>query len=418
MKTTEEVNERIKKGEAVVLTAEEFKQKIRNDEVARAEDVDVVTTATCGLMSGTAAILSVPVAKRGEFGRADEIWLNDVPAFPGPCPNERLGIVDLIIYGPARSVTKPTAYGGGHLFRDLVEDKEIRVKVKSKGKTFENEVNKDDLEYARIFTTRSSFKNYMGFLNVKEDEVESIFSVTKLKGPYQGISVSGCGEINPLENDPTLRTIGVGTKILLNGAVGYVTGKGTRSKEKPNLSAVADMFNMKPEFMGGFNTSEGPECITSIAVPIPVLNDEVFSNLKILDENVTLPIANIHDRVPLAESNYAAVWQDTDLEISFDTDECDEHETCFAKEYCPTGAFTRSKGIDKDRCFNCGLCVRSCLSESFKGKLGSIKMREREVPIELRQSNRARANELSRRLKGLILRKKFSLGKPVDHFNS
>jgi len=41
-KTVAEINEKIKKGEAVVLTAEEFKQMVRNEEPVTAEDIDVV----------------------------------------------------------------------------------------------------------------------------------------------------------------------------------------------------------------------------------------------------------------------------------------------------------------------------------------------------------------------------------------
>jgi len=39
----------------------------------------------------------------------------------------------------------------------------------------------------------------------------------------------GCGELNPIENDPKLETIGIGTRVLLNGAEEFVTGSGTRS---------------------------------------------------------------------------------------------------------------------------------------------------------------------------------------------
>ncbi|MHA1607417.1 MAG: homocysteine biosynthesis protein [Candidatus Freyarchaeota archaeon] len=57
--------------------------------------------------------------------------------------------------------------------------------------------------------------------------VETIFSVTGLRGPLVKATVSGSGEVNPLENDPLLRTIGVGARVLINGAIGYVVGEGT-----------------------------------------------------------------------------------------------------------------------------------------------------------------------------------------------
>jgi len=258
----------------------------------------------------------------------------------------------------------------------------------------------------------------MAFVNPEEGEVGSIFSVSGLKGPYKEISVTGSGEINPLENDPLLKTIGIGTRIMVNGATGYVIGEGTRSsEEKPNLSVIADMHEMDAEFMGGFITSKSPECITSIAVPVPLISEEVFSNLKIMDEEVKLPIADIHDRIPFVESNYAAVWQNTDLEIQFDFDahKCVQCDVCDVEKYCPTNAFSRSKGFDELRCFNCGACVFLCTEGAFRGKLGRIKIHYKDVPITLRQSNRSKANVLARKLKNQIIEKEFLLTEPVDY---
>ncbi|MCW3134077.1 MAG: methanogenesis marker 16 metalloprotein [Methanophagales archaeon] len=413
LRSVAKINEKIKKGEAVVLTAEEFKQMLRNEELATTESVDVVTCATCAIMSGTAAILSIPIAERNEFERADKVWLNGIPAFPGPCPNERLGIVDVFVYGTARANHE---YGGGHLFREIVEGKQIEVIVKTGDRIIERKISNKDLQFARMITTRSSFKNYMAFVNPEEGEVGSIFSLRGLKGPYKEISVTGSGEINPLENDPMLKTIGIGTRIMVNGATGYVIGEGTRSsEEKPNLSVTANMREMDAEFMGGFVTSTGPECITSIAVPIPVINDDVFSNLKIMDEEIKLPIADIHDRIPFVESNYAAVWQNTDLEIRFDAHKCVQCDVCDVEEYCPTNAFSRSKGFDACRCFNCGACIFLCPEGAFKGNLGRIKIYDKDIPITLRQSNRSKANELARKLKNQIVEREFMLTAPVDY---
>ena len=429
MKSLEEINEKISRREAVVLTAEEFKQMIRDGETVTSESVDVVTTATCAIMSGTAAILSIPVAERDEFERAEWVWLNGVPAYPGPCPNERLGIVDVIVYGTTHAATN-REYGGGNLFREIVEGKEIEVRVKTNdNRIIERSVRKDDIEFARIITTRSTFKNYMGFVNTKEGEIETIFSVTKLKGPYKEVSVSGCGAINPLENDPQLRTIGVGTRILVNGAIGYVMGEGTRSStEKPNLSVFADMYEMDGEFMGGFITSKGPECITSIAVPIPVIDEGILAGLKILDGDVKMPIADVSKRVPFTTSNYAKVWHETDREIYFDAEKCSHHEVCNVERYCPTKAFSSLRGIDEDRCFNCCTCVPLCPADAFTGNCGKIEIEIEiseasdpisiarpvsiSIPITLRQSNRKKANQLTEKLKKLIEEKEFFLTSP------
>ncbi len=407
LKSVSEINNKILRGEAVVFTAEEFKRMVRNGEEVHADDVDVVTTATCAVMSGTAAVIVVPVAERGVLERAEEAWLNGVPAFPGPCPNERLGVVDLIVYGTSHA---SRSYGGGHLFRDIVEGRPVHVKVKAAGKIFEKEVTIDEMPFARMFTTRSAFRNYVAFVNTRIGTVSTIFSVTGLKGPLKEATVSGTGEVNPLENDPDMRVIGFGTRILVNGAVGYVAGEGTRSsKERPNLSVVADMRGMKPEFMGGFTTSSGPECITSIAVPIPVIDEGVLERLRVLDENIKLPVMDVNTRTQIAESSYRSVWQGVELEVRFDTGKCREceREVCEVEKYCPTQAFSR-RGIDKTRCFNCCTCLHLCPEQGSR-MCGSIQVNGKDVPIVLRQSNRSRANMLSRMLKKLIEKGEFLL---------
>jgi uncharacterized protein (DUF39 family) len=41
---------------------------------------------------------------------------------------ERAGYIDTIVYGTQKSLHNP-GYGGGHLFKDLVKGKEIKVEV-------------------------------------------------------------------------------------------------------------------------------------------------------------------------------------------------------------------------------------------------------------------------------------------------
>jgi len=410
LKKIDKINQKIEEGEATVYTAREFKKKVKEKEVTDPGEVDVVTTATLGLMSGTSALLSVPVAERSTFRKAKKIWLNGVPAIPGPCPNENLGLVEAVVHGTTASKDDPE-YGGGHLFRDIVEGKPIEVETISiEGDRYRNTIKKEDLDFARLFTSRTAFKNYMAFLNKENNTATSIFSVTGLEGPYKEISVCGCGEINPLENDPELQTIEVGRQVLLNGTTGYIMGEGTRSSiEKPNLSLFGDLRRMNPEYMGGFKTSGGPECILGVAVPIPVINQDVFENLKKTDSETVLPIADIHDRKPYAQSTYASVWKETDKTVRYNQEKCIDCEDCIVEEKCPTDAYTQKTGIDREKCFNCGFCVDKCHEDAFKAKLGNIEVEGRSIPIKLRQSNRAKAEKMMNELKNKIKNKELYL---------
>jgi putative methanogenesis marker 16 metalloprotein len=265
-------------------------------------------------------------------------------------------------------------------------------------------------------TTRSAFKNYLAVVNTRPDTVRTIFSVKELSGPYSEVTVSGCGDINPLQNDPGLNVIGVGTRILLNGGIGYIMGTGTRSTaQKPNIAVFADMKSMVPEMMGGFVTSLGPECNTSVAIPIPVLDDTVLQNLLITNNRIPLPIADVRDRIPFATASYADIWDSTDAVITSSPDSCLQCESCEAATSCPTRAITPKRTIDATRCVNCGTCVRQCSGGVFSGNLGTLAVDNRNVPVTLRQSDRARALRLCEYLKTLILENRFTLtGKTED----
>ena len=81
-KTYDEINEKIRKGEVVVVTAEEMVDIVAEDGAsAAAEKVDVVTTGTFGPMCGSGALFN--------FGhttpkiKAQRVWLNQVEAHAG-----------------------------------------------------------------------------------------------------------------------------------------------------------------------------------------------------------------------------------------------------------------------------------------------------------------------------------------------
>ncbi len=406
IRSIEEINHKIANGEATVLTAEEVSQLVRKGKEPKAEDIDVITPGTCGIMSGTAAVFHFKVSEPGKFKKAKKIFLNGVPGFPGPCPNEWLGSVDLIVYGTAKSIYDED-YGGGFLFKDIVSGRDIKIEMKStEGKIIKATANIDDMSTAKMIGTRLAFKNYTAFVNPSKEAISSIFHAIDMEGPYRGISFSGCGELNPLQNDPLMKTICVGSRVLLNGAGGIVIGHGTRStKEKPNLMIAADMHNMDPHYLGGFKTAAGPEIFNSVAVAIPVLNDEILKRTFIKNEDIKLPIADIRGRHKiLGYTDYGAVWDDVDERPVYHPEGCLSCEVCIVRERCPTGAY--SDTLNTKRCFGCGMCVYSCPNGVFEMKSGTVKFkvddRVMDIPVLCRQSDIKRARELALELKKRI----------------
>ena len=91
-KTIDEINEKIRQGKAVVVTAEEIIDVVREKGIKKAaREVDVVTTGTFGPMCSSGVYLNTGHTKpRIKFGGGN-VYLNDVPAYTG------LAAVDLFI---------------------------------------------------------------------------------------------------------------------------------------------------------------------------------------------------------------------------------------------------------------------------------------------------------------------------------
>ncbi|MCP4022833.1 MAG: methanogenesis marker 16 metalloprotein [Desulfobacteraceae bacterium] len=419
-RTISKIQEKIDRGEVVILTAQEICDRVRNDETIELRDVDVVTTATSALMSGTYAVLSFKVAEPDTFTKAEKVWINTVPAQVGPCPNERIGILDLIILGTEQSKIDP-GYGAGDLFRDLVLGKEVQVEIQTDdGQNLTATTTLKEIPHAMLHASRNAFKNYLAFVNPGKKEVTTIFHSDKMKGNYEEMTFCGCGELNPIENDPELKTIGIGTKVLINGAQGFVTGLGTRSSvDKPNLTGIADMHQMDPEFMGGFSTGHGPDIITTWAVAIPVLDRQMLTHILKTDEQIPLKVVDVHSRIPISEVTYGDVWNNTNHEVKFNKKACKKCDACHVEGICPVKAVHSDPDtgvqFDRPRCFNCGLCVSRCKGESFSADLGSIELEgvDHKVPVTLRQSDRVAALKAARNLKKQIQKGQFKITAPV-----
>jgi len=136
MKTIEEINERIKKGKALVLTAEEIIDFIKQKGTKKAaEGVDVVTTGTFGPMCSSGAYFNVGHSKpRIKIG-GGRAYLNDVPVYTG------FAAVDILLGATAMPDDDPRnavfpgkfSYGGGHVIEELVAGKEVRLMVTAYG---------------------------------------------------------------------------------------------------------------------------------------------------------------------------------------------------------------------------------------------------------------------------------------------
>ncbi len=411
-----EIRKKINNGSAIILTVQELIDQISAGKKVKFEDVDIVTTATKGLMSGIMGIFSFRLSPPKTLRKFTEVDINGIPAFPGPCPNEYLGIVDLLIYGTTQSRTIDN-YCGGSLFREIVEGKSLEVLAKSaEGETIEKIMNLEDMQFAKLVGTRQAIKNYNAMINCETRYIDTIFSCLPFSPNKTEITFSGCGALNPFQNDPEFESFGVGSPILVNGNIGYLMGPGTRNYiEKPNMMTIASFDGMKPDYMGAFKTSYGLEPICSLAIPIPILNERIFNNIVKSDKLVKLTILSLVGREKVGEITYGDVW-DKNFFMRFNPDACKNCEQCKAIDKCPTNAFIirdgRISAIDRSRCFNCGNCTHLC-PEAFVLDLKKIVFEGKSIPVVLRQSDRYGAIKLAEQLKSMILKGEFPLRQPI-----
>ncbi|MCE5335340.1 MAG: hypothetical protein LLG06_12225, partial [Desulfobacteraceae bacterium] len=197
-----EINEKVRKGDASVMTEMEVAGLLRDEVKPASIDVDVVTFAFSSSIRGCSAMLLVPVAGRGVFTRARKIWLNGVPGYPGPAPNERLGVVDTQIFSDQTVSGQSGAIPAGtQLLIDVLEDREIQAECLSEeGDTYHSKFRREELEFARMVTYNTFLPPRLNF---------------EPKQLGKACSSPIC----------------VGNKILLNRSTGIVIGSGTMSRE-------------------------------------------------------------------------------------------------------------------------------------------------------------------------------------------
>jgi len=321
-KTIEEINRKIKEGKAVVFTAEEIIDVARKKGVKKAaQEVDVVTTGTFGIMCSSAAYFNIghttPKMKLGG-GRT---YLNDVPAYTG------VAAVDLILGANALPDDDPRNrihpgefnYGGGHVIEELVAGKDIRMEATAYGtdcyprRKLESWINIRDINQATLFNIRNAYQNYNVAVNLSDKTIYTYMGVLKPK--LGNANYSSAGQLSPLFNDPYYKTIGIGTRIFLGGGIGYVAWQGTQhnphvertEKGIPKggsgtLATIGDMKQMSPRWLVGTSVlGYGCSLTVGIGVPIPILSEEILEYTTVTDADIPAPVVDYSDAYPQAK---------------------------------------------------------------------------------------------------------------------
>ena len=330
-RTIAEINEKIRRGQAVVATAEEVIGIVEKKGIEKAaRDVDVVTTATFGPMCSSGAYFNVGHSRpRIKLG-GGSTTLNDVPVYTG------LAAVDLFLGATAMPENDPRnriypgefLYGGGHVVEDLVAGKDVRLAGTAYGtdcyprKKIETSINLKNINEAVLFNMRNAYQNYNVGVNLSDRTIYTYMGVLKPK--LGNANYCSAGQLSPLLNDPHYKTIGIGTRIFLGGGIGYVAWHGTQhnpgaprtdngvpKRGAGTLAVIGDLKQMKPGWLRGVSfLGYGCTMAVGIGVPIPILSEENLRYAAVRDEDILAPIVDYWEAYPqrqpdvLGEASY------------------------------------------------------------------------------------------------------------------
>ena len=331
-KTIQEINEKIKKGKAVVYTAEEIISAVKSKGAKKAAaEVDLVTTGTFAPMCSSGAYFNIGHSNpRTKLG-GGSVTLNDIPVYAG------FAAVDFFVGATAIPDDDPRnkihpgkfPYGGGHLIEDLVAGKDAKLIARAYGtdcyprRKLETWVRLEDMNEAVLFNMRNGYQNYNVAVNLSDRMIYTYMGV--LHPRLRNATYCSAGQLSPLLNDPLYRTIGRGTRIFLGGGIGYVVDRGTQhnpdvprtDKGVPRMGAgtlavMGDLKQMSHRWLRGASfTGYGVTLAVGIGIPIPILDEEMLNYTAVTDKDIVAQVVDYSEAYPncipgsLGEVTYA-----------------------------------------------------------------------------------------------------------------
>jgi len=322
-KTIEEINAKIRSGSVVVVTAEEITEVVKKKGVKKAaQEVDVVTTGTFSPMCSSGAFLNLKQQKeKMKFG-GGVVTLNGVPAYAGMAAADvYIGATALPESDPRNANGGPGRfrYGGAHVIEALIRGEKVNLKASGHGtdcypmKNREQSVGLEDMNDAFLFNPRNGYQNYNVAVNLSEKPIHTYLGT--LKPGLGNANYCSAGGLSPLLNDPGYRTVGIGTRVFLGGAQGYVTWPGTQ--HNPNaprsdngtprrpagtLALIGDMKEMDSRWLRAVSfAGYGVSLSLALGVPIPILDEDMVRSVSVTDDQITAPVVDYSRYYPYGE---------------------------------------------------------------------------------------------------------------------
>lgn len=310
-RTFEEINSKIKEKKAVILTAEELIDLVKDQGIKKAaEKVDVITTGTFGPMCSSGILFNFPHPRRKI--KASKVWLNRVEAYGGLAAADAfLGATQVKENDALNNKGKGNFdYGGGHVITDLISKNSVRLEAESYGtdcypvKTLSQDMRLEDFKDIHLLNVRNAYQNYNVGVNTSSKTIYTYMGI--LRPNLSNANYCSAGQLSPLLADPYLRTIGLGTKIFLGGAQGWVIGEGTQHNPNPwrtedgvpiggsgTLSVRGNLKQMDRKWVRGVSfKGYGTSLAVGIGIPIPVLDEDTVKYASLGDARIKAPVVD------------------------------------------------------------------------------------------------------------------------------
>lgn len=295
-KSWEEINAKIAKGTAIVITAEEAAQMSTHTSAQElAKTVDVVTTGTFGAMCSSGMFIN--------FGhpeppiRMEQISLDDIPVFGG------VAAVDAYI-GATETATVDGKIGGAHVIEKLIRGDAVLLKATAKGtdcyprREIETYIQKDRINEMILLNPRNAYQNYPAATNSTHKILYTYMGTLLPSFLNVNYSTSGC--LSPLLNDPYFRTIGIGSPVFLGGTVGSVAWNGTQfNTEKPRnhrgiplsnggtLMLVGNAKEMSNQWIrAAYYEKYGVTMYVGVGFALPVLDEDMAYRVMVRNDEI------------------------------------------------------------------------------------------------------------------------------------
>jgi len=323
VRTIAEINDKIRSGSIVVVTAEEIIGIAREKGIKKAaREVDVVTTGTFSPMCSSGAFFNIKQPKEKMKLGGGWVTLNGVPAYAGLAAADiYIGATAIPDGDPRNGNGRPGKfrYGGAHVIEDLVSGKKVVLSAGAYGtdcyprKSREQKIGLKDMNEAVLFNPRNCYQNYNVAVNLSEKPIYTYMGL--LKPNIGNANYCSAGQLSPLLNDPFYRTIGVGSRIFLSGAQGYVAWNGTQHnpdvprsengaprKGAGTLALIGNLREMDPQWIKAVSyTGYGVSLSLAVGVPIPIIDEDMMKFVSVSDDELLAPVVDYSRFYPTGE---------------------------------------------------------------------------------------------------------------------